>query len=647
MHDQRAVVFDFYLDYRRHVGDEAVMHRQAQASTLRQLTAPTGGFGGGFQHSAQAPGVDRIALGRFAVVPLFTQGTRIDLPIRAEQFDLVLERVLPGLVRQLIDEALDREAVGNVRHRAIPANAGVHRRFRVFQANVGNRVGHVGEAHAQLESRLVIHARREQRGDARRHRAVQPTGRQAILVQAGLEVFRRHGVEVGTMDVVFTGPLHPHRFAREFLGENGRLDDEVRLGLATETAAQQRHVERDVIERQTEALTDSCAGDLRRLARPPGFAHAVLVAGDGDHWFHRRLRQVRQVVGGFQRTVGAAHDFVDVAGVAHHFAGLEGRSLQFLAVGDRVVAGIGAVIPLDFQCLTALDRRPGIVRHHGNAAQRLKLRRQRTTLDLHNLDHAGDFHRRNRIEGFDFAAVDRRPGNGGEQHAVEMHIGAVHRATVDDVVTVDGLGAFLADVAEFRRLLELQAVTRRNSQGTGSSGQRAIFQFATGRFVDDFVQLRMAFADRDFPLIGSGLLQHGPRGGTAAAHRLVPVAHAARAVGVLVAEAHFVTRCLLHLDPCPIGFQLIGYDHGQAGTHALAHFRTVAHHGYRAVGRNADVHLGIIDPTMGHSVGAELLLFFGKRLLPAPARGNHQGTGSAHTFKKTTATEVAQGEIIR
>jgi hypothetical protein len=37
-----------------------------------------------------------------------------------------------------------------------------------------------------------------------------------------------------------------------------------------------------------------------------------------------------------------------------------------------------------------------------------------------------------------------------------MHVGAIHRAPVDDVGTVDGFGAFLADVAELRRLLEAQ-----------------------------------------------------------------------------------------------------------------------------------------------------------------------------------------------
>ncbi|MNF81204.1 hypothetical protein D3C84_634650 [compost metagenome] len=202
----------------------------------------------------------------------------------------------------------------------------------------------------------------------------------------------------------------------------------------------------------------------------------------------------------------------------------------------------------------------------------MKLGGQRTAVDLNDLQHTGDFHRRTAIETFDLAAIHRRAGDHREQHAVEMHIGAIHGTTIDDVVTVDGLGAFLADVAKFRRLLEPQAVTRRHRQRTGSDGERAVTQFTTARFMDDFVQLRVALADRDFPLFGGRLFEHGPRGCTAAAHRLVPVAHAARTVGVLVAEAHFIARRLLHFHQRPVGFKFIGHDHGQAGAYALAHF---------------------------------------------------------------------------
>jgi len=165
--------------------------------------------------------------------------------------------------------------------------------------------------------------------------------------------------------------------------------------------------------------------------------------------------------------------------------------------------------------------------------------------------------------------------------------------------------------------------------------------------MNDFMQLCVAFADRDFPLVGRRLLQQGPRSGTATTHRFVPMAHAARAVGVLIAEAHFIARSLLDLDPRPVGFQLISDDHGQAGTHALAHFRTVAHHRHRAVRRDADVDLRIVDPAVGHAVGTELFLFVGGEcVLPAPTGGNHQGTGGTDTLEKATAAEVAQGKII-
>ncbi|MNO84772.1 hypothetical protein D3C76_761240 [compost metagenome] len=96
-------------------------------------------------------------------------------------------------------------------------------------------------------------------------------------------------MKIRTVDIVFAGPLHPHRFAGEFLGQDRRFDDEVGFGFAPEATAQQRHVERNVIEGHAQAFTDPLAGDLWRLAWPPGFAHSVLVASDGDHRLHWRL----------------------------------------------------------------------------------------------------------------------------------------------------------------------------------------------------------------------------------------------------------------------------------------------------------------------------------------------------------------------
>jgi hypothetical protein len=62
------------------------------------------------------------------------------------------------------------------------------------------------------------------------------------------------------------------------------------------------------------------------------------------------------------------------------------------------------------------------------------------------------------------------------------------------------------------------------------------------------MQLRVAFADRHFPLRGRRLLQHRPGCRAATPHRFIPVPHAARTVSVLVTETHFITRRLLHFD---------------------------------------------------------------------------------------------------
>lgn len=151
--------------------------------------------------------------------------------------------------------------------------------------------------------------------------------------------------------------------------------------------------------------------------------------------------------------------------------------------------------------------------------------------------------------------------------------------------------------------------------------------------MQDGVQLRPAFADRHLPLISGGLLQHAPRRGPTPAHRLVPVAHAARTISVLVAETHFIARRLADLDHGPIGVQLIGHHHAQASAHTLAHFRAVAQHRHRAISGDADVHLGVIHPAIGHAVGTKLLLL-GERLLPTPTGRQHQCPRSADPLRK-------------
>ncbi|MNO87266.1 hypothetical protein D3C76_786850 [compost metagenome] len=275
-------------------------------------------------------------------------------------------------MRQFIDEALDRKTVGDVRHRAIPAHPRVDGGLRIFQADVGNRVGHVLEAHTQFSRALMKDIGRKQRGHARRHRAMQPAGGQAILAQDGLEVLQRNSVQIPAVKIVFPRPLHTHRPTRQGPGQNRSLDDVVRLGLATKPAPQQGDIDRDLFNGNPKTLGNGIPRPLGRLNRRPDLAAPIGETGDSDHRLHRCVGQVRHIVSGLKRAIWIRDQVFDLAVFAHHFTGLERGGLQLFAVGDRVVAGVGAVVPFDFQRLAPLDRCPGVAGDHRHSAQRLE-----------------------------------------------------------------------------------------------------------------------------------------------------------------------------------------------------------------------------------------------------------------------------------
>ena len=88
---------------------------------------------------------------------------------------------------------------------------------------------------------------------------------------------------------------------------------------------------------------------------------------------------------------------------------------------------------------------------------------------------------------------------------------------------------------------------------------------------------------------------------------------AARAVGVLVAEALLVARRLDHAHPLPVGLELVGHDHRHAGPHALAHLGAVARDADDAVGRDGHEDQRVVHPAIGHAVGAVLRRIGGPR----------------------------------
>ena len=92
-----------------------------------------------------------------------------------------------------------------------------------------------------------------------RNAAMQPCRRLALRVEPRLQPLDGHRVKVVVMQVVVARPDDLHRPAAHLLRQERRFDDEVRLGLSAEAAAEQRDVHRHLLERQPEALRNVLA----------------------------------------------------------------------------------------------------------------------------------------------------------------------------------------------------------------------------------------------------------------------------------------------------------------------------------------------------------------------------------------------------
>jgi hypothetical protein len=108
------------------------------------------------------------------------------------------------------------------------------------------------------------------------------------------------------------------------------------------------------------------------LHRRPDLGLVALDVGDRDRRLHADMSQMREVVLADDDLVGALQGRLRVTFLAQHEAGLARGLLELLAVGDRVVFAVGAVVPHQLQRVAALDCRTGVARDHGDAAERLE-----------------------------------------------------------------------------------------------------------------------------------------------------------------------------------------------------------------------------------------------------------------------------------
>ena len=207
-----------------------------------------------------------------------------------------------------------------------------------------------------------------------------------------------------------------------------------------------------------------------------------------------------------------------------------------------------------------------------------------------------------------------RPRHHRELHARQTDVGAVHGLAHGDVAQVDDLGLALAHEREFVRRLEEKRLARRHRQRHGRFRQLAEAELRSGFLfrrieLHHVMRLRAAERDIDAPLGGGSRLQHLPHRGAAFAHGLNEMAHAARAVGVLVAVARLIARRLHELHARPVRLHLVGDHQGQARSDAGAHLGAMRDDGDRAVGRDRDVDVRIVGHAVavGHAVSPPVL----------------------------------------
>ena len=246
-----------------------------------------------------------------------------------------------------------------------------------------------------------------------------------------------------------------------------------------------------------------------------------------------------------------------------------------------VIAGF----PVDGHFAQRLFGTPPVVGHHGDKFAQVE----------HFDDATAVFHLR-RVHGFDLAIEHRAGGDSGVHHARHLCIDAVADFAGDDVRDVHP-GQGLANdfpifgVFEFDLFGGLQLGRR--------SGQLAIGETAFAGRVVHLAQGSSAFAGGYAPLGGSSGDEHFTRGGTGFAQIFLRVADGAAAhrghvaISALGAQV-FVRGGVLDAHFFPIGFQLIGHQHGGRCATALAHVGAgVANdHGIVGLDFNPGIELG-------------------------------------------------------
>ena len=365
----------------------------------------------------------------------------------------------------------------------------------------------------------------------------------------------------------------------------------------------------DVLRLQAQHLGGGHGVQAGHLGAHPQFSLVTIELHGAVQRLHGRVGQVRK------GELGA--DLLRRVGQRGHIGG-DGDGAGLLGQGAVLGEQLGGVglfhaggVPFHLECIAPLLGGPVAFGNDGHAfAAAVGGHAQH---GFHALDGLGGAV----VQRLHLGAKHRWAGYHGGEHAGQAHVNAVVLLAAGFGLGIKPAGG-LADDAELFRVFEGDLLG--HGLLHGGLGQRAVAQFfAAGAHHKACVGAQGGCVHP--PLRGSGRHQHGAGAGTQLAVlgvRVFQRVGAARevhakggvgigGVGVAVHAAHFG----------PVGVQLFGQDHGQAGLHALAKVQAVDGDGDGAIGVNAHKGRGLLE---GLEPG-------GRSCVPGPLGGSHQRVG--------------------
>lgn len=360
-----------------------------------------------------------------------------------------------------------------------------------------------------------------------------------------------------------------------FRDERG-LDDEVRDDLASEAAAQKRHVNFYALGPDREGLRERDRAIVDALDRPPHFDAAARDVSRGIDGFHRRVRDVRNGIALLDDLAGPLQqDRSSVTFIDHGYpVGRIERCFEFsVGIRRRKRCG-GTAVPRDLQNIGGAlglpefvgdDRDEVRLLHHGMHAR-------------HRNDRRLVFHRH------ELAAETGRNHDGGVEHIGEHDVDSVRRRAAALRGDVDAVQGF-PDQGELRPPLQARIGIERERCGCGD--KRSVAELRLSSSIDDETVSRRAIRRRNVPMPrrrpheGTARLRTGQTQAMLQQRRRHRRAFGLDcAVGVLrgVGRGEGNLVCFLPLDELhpdlgPVGVEFVGDQHRQHRVASLPDFR--------------------------------------------------------------------------